>query len=55
MTLLTIFSTLLQICKKSKRADTDSIYKQIIKGIDFEDVIKEFLDDRTIYSLKTGK
>ena len=42
----TTFPTKLQIRKKSNRPDTDSIYKQIIKTIDFEDVTKEFLDDR---------
>ena len=41
----TIFSVLLQIRKKNNRADTDSIYKQIIKTIDFEDVTREFLDE----------
>ena len=42
----TIFSTILQTRKKSNRADIDNIYKQIIKTTDFEDVTKEFLDDR---------
>ena len=32
--------------KKNNRADIDSIYKQIIKTITFEDVTKEFLDHR---------
>ena len=41
-----IFSTILDICKKNNRADIDSIYEQIIKTIDFEDVTKEILDDR---------
>ena len=41
----TIFSTILQIRRKNNRADIDSIYKQIIKTIDFEDVTK-FLDGR---------
>ena len=41
-----IFSTILQIRKRNNRAGIDSIYKQIIKTIDFEDVTKEFLDDR---------
>ena len=40
------FSIILHIRKKTNRVDIDSIYKQIIKTIDFEDVIKEFLDDR---------
>ena len=42
----TIFSTMLRIRKKNNRADIDSIYKKIIETIDFEDVTKEFLDDR---------
>ena len=42
----TIFSTILQIHKKSNKADIDSIYKQIIKSTGFEDVTKKFLDDR---------
>ena len=42
----TIFSTILQIRKKNNRADTDGIYKQIINTIDFEDVTKDFLDNR---------
>ena len=42
----TIFSTILRIRKKNNRADIDSIYKKIIETIDFEDVTKEFLDDR---------
>ena len=41
----TIFSTILQIRKKNNRADNESIYKQIIKAIDFEDVTKEFFHD----------
>ena len=45
MTLL-ITSSILQIRKINNRADIDSIYKHIIKTNDFEDVAKEFLDDR---------
>ena len=45
MTLL-ITSSILQIRKINNRADIDSIYKHIIKTSDFEDVAKEFLDDR---------
>ena len=37
---------MLQIRKTNNKADIDSIYKQIIKTIDFEDVTKEFLDNR---------
>ena len=42
----TIFSTILQIFRKNNREDIDSIYKQIIKTIDLEDVTKEFFDGR---------
>ena len=42
----TIFSIILQICKKNNRTDIDSTYKQIIKTINFEDVTKEFPGDR---------
>ena len=41
-----IFWTILQIRKKNNRVDIDSIYKQIIKTIGFEDVTKDFHDDR---------
>ena len=41
-----IFVTILRIRKNNNRADLDSIYKEITKAIDFEDVTKEFLDDR---------
>ena len=42
-----IFVTILRIRKNNSRADLDSIYKEIKKSLDFEDVTKEFLDDRT--------
>ena len=32
--------------KKNNRVDIDSIYKQIIKTINFEDVTKDFPDNR---------
>ena len=51
----TFFSTILQICKKNNRADIDSIYKQIIKNIDFEDVTKELLDARIRTLIKDEK
>ena len=41
----TIFSIILQIRKKHNRVDADSIQKQIIKSVDFENITKEFLDD----------
>ena len=41
-----IFSTMLQICKINNRANIGSIYEQIIKNIEFEDVTKEFINGR---------
>ena len=41
-----IFVTVLRIRKIKNRADLDGIYKDIKKSLDFEDVTKEFLDDR---------
>ena len=49
-----IFVTILRIRKNNNRADLDSIYTEIKKSLDFEDVIKEFLDDR-IRTLMMGK
>ena len=49
----TIFSVILQIRKNHNRADIDSIHKQIIK-VDFENITKEFLDDR-IHTLITDR
>ena len=49
-----IFVTILRIRKNNNRADLDSIYTEIKKSLDFEDVIKEFLDDR-IHTLMMGK
>ena len=48
----TIFSIVLQIRKNDNRIDVDSIHKQIIKTVDFENITKEFLDDR-IHTLIT--
>ena len=48
----TIFSVILQIRKNHNQADVGSIHKQIIKIVDFENVTKEFLDDR-IHTLIT--
>ena len=45
-----IFSIILQIRKNHNRADVSSIHKQTMKTIDFENISKEFLDDR-IYNL----
>ena len=41
-----MFVTILRIRKSNNRADLDSIYKEIKKTLDFEDVTKEFIDDR---------
>lgn len=41
----TICSAILLVHKKNNGGEIDSIYKQIIENIDFEDVTKEFPDD----------
>ena len=41
-----ILVTILRIRKSNNRANLDSIYKEIKKSLDFQDVTKEFLDDR---------
>ena len=51
----TIFSIILQIRKKHNRADADSIQKQIIKSVDFENITKEFLDDIIHTQITDGK
>ena len=50
-----IFVTILRIRKNNNRADLDSIYKEIKKSIDFEDVTKEFVDDRIDKLINDGK
>ena len=50
-----IFVTILRIRKNNNRGDRDSTYKEIIKSIDFEDVTKEFLDDRIHTLINYGK
>ena len=50
-----IFVTILRIRKNNNRGDRDSTYKEIIKSIDFEDVAKEFLDDRIHTLINYGK
>ena len=50
-----IFVTILRIRKNNNRADLDSIYKEIKKSLDFEDVTKEFLDDRIHTLINDGK
>ena len=51
----TIFWILLQIRKNHNRADVDSIHKKIIKTVDFENITKEFLDDRMHTLITDGK
>ena len=41
-----ILVTILRIRKSNNRANLESIYKEIKKSLDFQDVTKEFLDDR---------
>ena len=50
-----IFVTILRITKHNNRGDFDSIYKEIKKSLDFEDVNKEFLDDRIHSLINDGK
>ena len=50
-----IFVTILRIRKNNNRADLDSIYKEIKKSIDFQDITKEFLDDRIHTLINDGK
>ena len=50
-----IFLNIFNIRKKNNRADLDSIYKEIVKSLDFEHVTKEFLDDRIHKSINDGK
>ena len=48
----TTFSIRFQIRKNNNRADVDNIHKQITKTVDFENITKEFLDER-IHTLIT--
>ena len=50
-----IFSIILQIRKNNNRADVNSIHKHIIKIVDFEDVTKEYLDERIHTRITDGK
>ena len=50
-----IFVTILHMRKNNNRADLDSIYKEIKKSIDFDDVTKEFLDDRIHILINDGE
>ena len=50
-----IFLNIFNIRKKNNRPDLDSIYKEIVKSLDFEHVTKEFLDDRIHILINYGK
>ena len=50
-----IYATILHIRKNNNRADLDSIYKDVKRPLDFEDVTKEFLDDRIYTLINDGK
>ena len=41
-----VFVTIFRKRKNSNRANFDNIYKEVKRSLDFEDVTKEFLDDR---------
>ena len=45
----------LRIRKSNNRANLDSIYKEINFFLDFQDVTKEFLDDRIHTLINNGK
>ena len=51
----TTFSIILQIHKNFNWNDVDSIYKQITKTVDFENISKEFLDNRIYNLIPDGK
>ena len=50
-----ILVTILRIRKSNNRANLDSIYKEINFFLDFQDVTKEFLDDRIHTLINNGK
>ena len=50
-----IFVTILRIRKNNNRADLDSIYKEIKKSLDYEDVTRELLDYRIHMLINDGK
>ena len=50
-----IFLNIFNIRKKNNRADLNSIFKEIVKSLDFEHVTKEFLDDRIHTLINDGK
>ena len=50
-----ILVTILRIRKSNNRVNLDSIYNEIKKSLDFQDVTKEFLDDRIHTLINNGK
>ena len=50
-----IFLNIFNVRKKNNRADLHSIYKEIVKSLDFEHATKEFLDDRIHTLINDGK
>ena len=50
-----IFVTVLRVRKNNNRADLDSIYKEIKKSLDYEDVTRELLDYRIHTLINDGK
>ena len=48
-----IFTVINDLKKKQKRADIDSIHKEIIKTIDFKDTTKDDLQDRINIQIMT--
>ena len=49
------FVTILRIRKNNNWADLDRIYKEIKKSLGFEDVTKEFVDNRIHALINDGK
>ena len=50
-----IYSAINSIRGQNKRADRNSVHKEIIKTIDFEKISKSFLDDRINMLIQNGK
>ena len=50
-----IYSAINRIRNQNKRADRNSVHKEIIKTIDFEKISKSFLDDRINMLIQNDK
>ena len=50
-----IYSVIDRIRSQNKRADRNSVHKEIIKTIDFEKISKSFLDDRINMLIQNDK